>query len=64
MGFLKVLILNLNKGGVPNIKSSWHIVLRNHYEELSDKAKSEYIKHRDVQVQNMPYEEGDLLFSL
>ena len=31
LGLLDVLLRELNKGGVPNIKSSWHIVLRNHY---------------------------------
>mmetsp|Transcript_4955 Transcript_4955/g.4869 ORF Transcript_4955/g.4869 Transcript_4955/m.4869 type:complete len:239 (-) Transcript_4955:447-1163(-) len=64
LGLLYEFIKAINDGVVPNINSTWSQVMKNQYEELLEDIKKKYTKGRNVEIQEMPYETGDLLMRL
>ncbi|CAG9335465.1 unnamed protein product [Blepharisma stoltei] len=64
LGLLNEFVKAINDGVVPNINSTWSQVMKNQYEDLLEDIKKKYTKGRNVEIQEMPYETGDLLMKL
>jgi Guanylate-binding protein, N-terminal domain len=61
---LEEIISNLNEGIMPNLQTAWSQVIVKQYELLLEEAKELYQEYRNINLNQMPYEESELIYKL
>lgn len=62
--FIEQIVICLNQGIMPNIHTVWSKVIEKQYEQFLEDAKVKYTELREISVEDMPYEENELIYKL
>ena len=64
LNFMEEIVKSLNEGIMPNIHTVWSEVIRKQYEQFLEDAKIIYAENREISIEQMPYEENELIYKL